>query len=122
MPSLVFGMRSPQVSLSFPFLFPFLLLPFRLFIESRARLGASPTLTWKWIVCCLHQNRKLSDRKVSAKSPDKTLSDAFSGISNKKLSDKCNIKKQAPYQKDVKPDCDSIININLQKVPGDHHI
>ena len=40
----------------------------------------------------------------------------------KKLLDTYNIKKQAQYQKDVKTDCDSIININLQKVHGDHHI
>ena len=43
---------------------------------------------------------------------DEKLSDAFSGISDKKLSDKYDIKKQARYQSDVKTDCDSIININ----------
>ena len=53
---------------------------------------------------------------------DKKLSDSFFGNFRLKLSDKYDIKKQARYQKDVKTDCDSIININLQKVHGDHHI
>ena len=47
------------------------------------------------------------------KNLDEKLLDAFLGISDKKLLDKDNIKKQAQYQKDVKSDCDSIININL---------
>ena len=42
--------------------------------------------------------------------------------SDKKLSDKYDIKKQERYQKDVKTDCDSIININLQRVHRDHYI
>ena len=60
--------------------------------------------------------------KFRQKTSDKKVSDAFSGISDKKHSDIYDIKKQAWYQKDVKIDCDSIININLQKVHGDHHI
>ena len=72
-------------------------------------------------------NLKLSDEKTftrvrTNKLSGKKLSDAFSGISDKKLSDKYDIKKQARYQKDVKNDCDSIININVQKVHGDNHI
>ena len=43
----------------------------------------------------------------------------FQEFRTKKLSDKYDIKKQARYQKDVKTDCDSIININLH---GDYHI
>ena len=46
----------------------------------------------------------------------------FFGNFGQKLSDKYDIKKQARHQKDVKTDCDSIMNINLQKVLGDHHI
>ena len=46
----------------------------------------------------------------------------FREFRTKKLSDKYDIKKQARYRKDIKTDCDSIININLQKVHGDHHI
>ena len=61
-------------------------------------------------------------KKFLQKNFEQKLSDAFLGISNKKLLDKYNIKMQAQYQKDVKTDWDSIININLQKVPGDYYI
>ena len=40
----------------------------------------------------------------------------------KELSDNYDIKKRARYRKDVKTACDSIMNINLQKVHGYHYI
>ena len=71
----------------------------------------------------VHQNRKLSDQKVSAKKlRTQNFRTLFREFRTKQLSDKYDIKKQARHQKDVKTDCDSIININLQKVHGDHYI
>ena len=64
----------------------------------------------------------LQSKIFGKKTSDKKLLDAFSGISDNKLSDNYEIKKQARYQEDIKTDCDSIININLQKVHCDHHI
>ena len=55
-------------------------------------------------------------KSFGKKTSDKKLSDTFSGISDKETF------KQARYQKDVKTECDSIINFNLQKVHGDHHM
>ena len=46
-------------------------------------------------------------KSFGKKTSDKKLSSTFSGISDKKPSDKYDIKKQARYQKDVKNNGDS---------------
>ena len=60
--------------------------------------------------------------KFRQKTSDKNFRTLFREFRTKKLSDKYDIKKQARYQKDVKTDCDSIININLRKVHGNYYI
>ena len=61
----------------------------------------------------LDQNRNFRMEKLRKNNFGQKLSDAFSGILDKKLSDKHDIKKQHDTKIYVKTKCDSIININL---------
>ena len=68
------------------------------------------------------KSKTFGPKNFGKKTSDKNFRMLFREFRTKKLSDKYDIKKQARYQKDVKTDGDSIINVNLQKVHGDHHI
>ena len=71
---------------------------------------------------CTLKSKTFGPKSFGKKTSDKNFRTLFQELRTKKLSDKYDIKKQARYQKDVKTDCDSIININLRKVHGNYYI